>query len=65
MSSTDKIRICTCLKVAQVQGESELSDTENHIVLETCFHYHCIHLKELNDIHIKLGFIKTSEKLIY
>lgn len=64
MSSTDKIRICTCLKVAEVQGESELIDTENHTVLKT-FHYHCINLKELNDIHIRLDFIRRSEKQIY
>lgn len=60
MSSTDKIKICACLKVAQVQGESELIDTENHVIIKTCFHYHCINLKELNYIHIRLGFIMRS-----
>lgn len=65
MSSTDKIRMCTYLKVAQVQGESELIDIENHIVLKSCFHYHCINLKEINDIHIRLDFIKRPKKLIY
>lgn len=34
MTSTDKIRICTCLKVAEVQGESEWIDTENHMMLK-------------------------------
>lgn len=65
MSSTDKIRICTCLKAAQVKGESELIDTENHMVLKTCFHYHCINLKESNNIHIRLDFIKRAKPLIY
>lgn len=50
------------MKVVQVWEQSELINTENHILLKQFPIIATLEdLTELNEIHISLGFIKGSE----